>query len=587
VNGMPGCSRGNMDKTSMAADNFAGTAQHTIFLCSTNFGVSPPTITLTSSTDGGANFGPSGGTLISNTGQSQGCYVAVGPDHSVYVFYFRGPDNKLFVRKSTDHGVSFAPEVQVADLNTTAVNGDLGLNGGFRTNSFPQAAVNPVSGHIVVVYNDDPSLADTADNGDVFYTSSTSGGLTWSAPVKVNDIHARDQYMPTVAINSTGTRILFGYYSRDHDASNLMFHRQSRLGTMDTTTGAITLNRSFQLGPDTPIAIGQDPVINSTYMGDYDEAASVSAPGAFMMSWADNRNGNTFHAFQPDVRSARIALPPTTADAGVTVSPSPASISVGQNTTITVNVTASGATASDVFLNVNKINGLSMQSVNAASGQCNLILQVAGCSLGSIPAGSSKSVQIVATGAFPAATRTVSASVTTSSKDTNAANNTGSANVVVNAGSVVTATSSTGSVAITLPDLSTVDVPLAVATEGTVVRAIPRIRLNHTFDSDLKITLIAPSGKQVILSNRRGGSGDDYGSGANDCTSTKTGFDDFAAAPISTGAAPFAGTFKPDEPLSGVVGEPNDGVWTLRIQDTTSGDSGTLGCFQLTLTRAP
>jgi subtilisin-like proprotein convertase family protein len=590
VNGVPAFTNPSMDKAWMTVDNSAGTGQHNIYLCATNFGTNPAEIRVTSSTDGGATFGPPGGTLISSGGQ--GCYVAVGPDHSVYVFYYRGTgangqggDNKLFVRKSTNQGASFAPEVQVADLNTTTTNGDLVLNGGFRTNSFPHAAINPVSGHIVVVYNDDPSLANTADNGDIYYTRSINGGANWSIPVHVNDIVAKDQYMPTVAISPDGTRIVFGYYSRDHDTANLLFHRQARLGTMNTVNGGITLNKSFQVGPDTPVAIGQDPVINTSYMGDYDQIAAIS--GAFLMSWADNRSGDAFHIFQPDVRFARVAVPETTADVGVTVSPSPASINLGENTTITLNVTATGDTASDVFLNVNPIRGLAIRSVTPASGHCDQIGQLSGCSLGSIPAGSSKSVQVVATGAFAAGTRTVSASATTSSKDTNGANNSASATVAVATGSAVIATVSSGSVAIPIPDNSTVDVPITVAAEGTVVRAIPRIRLNHTFDSDLRISLTSPTGKRVVLSNRRGGSGDNYGTGGNDCTGTKTIFDDLAGAPISTGTPPFAGTFAPDEPLAAMVGEPNDGVWTLRIQDLASLDVGTLGCFQLTTTRVP
>jgi hypothetical protein len=38
---------------------------------------------------------------------------------------------------------------------------------------------------MVVVYNDDPNLASNADNGDVFYTKSTDGGVTFGKPVQV------------------------------------------------------------------------------------------------------------------------------------------------------------------------------------------------------------------------------------------------------------------------------------------------------------------------------------------------------------------------------------------------------------------
>jgi subtilisin-like proprotein convertase family protein len=591
VNGVPGFVNPSMDKEWMTVDNFAGTGQHNIYLCAINFGVSPAQIRLTTSTDQGATFGPPGGVAISTTG-GQGCYVAVGPDHSVYVFYYRGTggggqggDNKLFVRKSTDQGVTFAPEVQVADLNTSTTNGDLQLNGGFRTNSFPHAAINPVSGHIVVVYNDDPNLASSADNGDVFYTRSTNGGTTWSAPVRVNEIATRDQYMPTVAIDPTGTRILFGYYSRDRDSANLAFHRQARLGTMNTTTGAITFNKSFQLGPDTPPVRGQDPVINPVYMGDYDQIASTS--GAFYMSWADNRNGNAFHAFQPDVRFAKVSVPETTSDLAVSVSASPSSINLGQNTTITIAVTATGGTASDVFLNLPRPLGLAVRSVNPSSGHCDSINQLTGCLLGSIPSGTTKTVDVVATGALAAGTRTVSASVTTSSKDTNTANNAASGTVSVAFGSAIISTVGTGSVAIPIPDNGSVDVPVTVSAEGTVVRAIAYVRLDHTFDSDLRLTLISPAGTKVVLSDRRGGSGDNYGSGANSCAGTKTQFDALASTPISAGTPPFAGLFRPDQPLENVVTDPSDGVWKLRIQDLAPADTGTLGCFQLKTTRVP
>ena len=42
-------------------------------------------------------------------------------------------------------------------------------------------------------------------------------------------------------------------------------------------------------------------------MGDYDQIAATA--GFFHSSWSDNRDGNQFHRFQPDVRYARIARP--------------------------------------------------------------------------------------------------------------------------------------------------------------------------------------------------------------------------------------------------------------------------------------
>lgn len=143
---------------------------------------------------------------------------------------------------------------------------------------------------------------------------------------------------------------------------------------------------------------------------------------------------------------------------------------------------------------------------------------------------------------------------------------------------------STGDVAIPLPDVATTEVPINVTDSGAVGDVNVRIRLNHTFDGDLIMSLVAPDGTAVPLSNNRGGSGDNFGSGANNCSGTFTVFDDSATTAISSGVAPFAGTFKPDSLLSALNGKQMNGMWKLRITDTGTADVGTLGCVQLQIT---
>src|SRR5205085_2531925 len=55
---------------------------------------------------------------------------------------------------------------------------------------------------------------------------------------------------------------------------------------------------------------------------------------------------------------------------------------------------------------------------------------------------------------------------------------------------------------------------------------------------------------------------------------------------IGSAAAPFAGTFKPSQALSAMNGRPSNGTWKLQIADVAAGDTGTLFCFRLTITRA-
>lgn len=151
-------------------------------------------------------------------------------------------------------------------------------------------------------------------------------------------------------------------------------------------------------------------------------------------------------------------------------------------------------------------------------------------------------------------------------------------------GVVPAGTFSTGNIAAPLPDVATTEIPINVTQTGAAGNIRVKFRLNHTFDGDLEISLVAPDGTTVMLSNNRGGSGDNFGTGANDCSGTQTVFDDNASTAISAGTAPFAGTFRPDSPLSAMKGRPMNGVWKLRVTDTGAADVGVLGCVTLEFT---
>jgi len=152
-------------------------------------------------------------------------------------------------------------------------------------------------------------------------------------------------------------------------------------------------------------------------------------------------------------------------------------------------------------------------------------------------------------------------------------------------GPPATATAGTGNIATPIPDLNTVEIPINVTNTGAVADVNVRVRLDHSFDGDLEMRLVHPDGTTVLLSDNRGGSGDNFGTGANDCSGTPAVFDDQAAATVASGTAPFAGSFKPEQPLSALNGKPTAGTWKLRITDTASLDTGTVGCVTLEITR--
>src|SRR5262249_20272748 len=236
VQGAPGKS-GFQDKEWITVDNFAGNGN--VYLVARDFGVGNG-IYFFRSTDNGATFGPSGGTLI--TPGAQGALVAAGPDHSVYAFWYAGPT--LQMRKSTDQGVTFGAPVTVASGLVGGPNGDLGLTGirqgtatpaGFRSNEFPHAAVNPVNGNIYVTFAHNPPGVDKAD---IFVVQSTDGGATWGVPVRVNDdATTTDQWQPTLAVTPDGANLGVFYYSRQEDpVNNNLFKFYGRTASISGST---------------------------------------------------------------------------------------------------------------------------------------------------------------------------------------------------------------------------------------------------------------------------------------------------------------------------------------------------------------
>jgi len=114
----------------------------------------------------------------------------------------------------------------------------------------------------------------------------------------------------------------------------------------------------------------------------------------------------------------------------------------------------------------------------------------------------------------------------------------------------------------------TVDSPWPVSDVNLLVS------ITHTYDGDIELFLVGPDGTQVTLASRIGGSGDNY---------TNTLFDDEAATPISSGSAPFTGSFQPQQPLSAFDGLPSSGQWRFWVVDRAGYDVGSITAFQLQL----
>ena len=114
-----------------------------------------------------------------------------------------------------------------------------------------------------------------------------------------------------------------------------------------------------------------------------------------------------------------------------------------------------------------------------------------------------------------------------------------------------------------------------VAAADSISTITVSVTITHTFDSDLDLRLIDPDGNVIELSQGNGDQNNNY---------TATIFDDSAATAIAEGLAPFAGSFRPDQPLSGLYPGTINGNWTLAVSDNSGGDVGALKAWSITIT---
>ncbi len=100
--------------------------------------------------------------------------------------------------------------------------------------------------------------------------------------------------------------------------------------------------------------------------------------------------------------------------------------------------------------------------------------------------------------------------------------------------------------------------------------------INHTAVSDLTIYLYSPTESIVLSDMNSEGRKADY---------NNTIFDDAADKSITDTdySPPYNGSYRPEEPLSTFNGEVPDGIWTLRIVDNISKDTGTLNSWSITI----
>jgi len=238
----------------------------------------------------------------------QGSQIAIGTDGSVYVAWEAtglggaGPDvHEIDIAKGPIGAGSFGAPVKVTNVNCAGDCDDGILQGSIRIAELPSlvAGKGTQTGKLFMAWNDgDNPQADvgtatgTYNLTDVKLTSSSDGGVTWSAPVKVNNTtNLTDHFQPAAASDRSG-RLAVCFYDRRNDANNFYIDRYC---ANSTNGGASFAANTRETKKSFLSTVNQDLQLNpgGNYMGDYDTLASdtMNTVNGFRGGYATNISG--------------------------------------------------------------------------------------------------------------------------------------------------------------------------------------------------------------------------------------------------------------------------------------------------------
>jgi hypothetical protein len=208
--------------------------------------------------------GPNGSTLNNQ--------VVVLPDGTIVNSFTEFPSAPgasplIAIVRSTDKGVTWSPKILVSGIQTVGTR-DPGTGRLLRDGSGLGQITADRQGRLFIVWQDARTTGGARDA--VLITSSQDGGLTWSAPARVNANPDAPAFTPSVAVARDGT-IGVTYYEFRTGASSP--------GTLPTdywlarsTDGGLHWSETRIDGPfDFALA----PDANGLFLGDYQGLATV------------------------------------------------------------------------------------------------------------------------------------------------------------------------------------------------------------------------------------------------------------------------------------------------------------------------
>ena len=259
-----------------------------------NFAASIPPIVVSYTTNSGQSWSAVSQINTPPSGvYSQGCDIVVNNSGVVYVTWAApvlggtNTEDYFGFAKSANGGVSWTVTENAFDGN--GIRGTLANKNSLRVNSFPRIDVDKTSGTYagrIYIVTSQINLAPAGSDADIVIHSSTDGGTTWSAGVRVNQDavnNGKTQWFPVVKVDETGGVNVAYYDDRNVLTDSAEVYVSRSLDGGATWTDILVSDARFKVLPisETGIATG--------YGGDYIGMACTN--GKVWPFWMDRRTG--------------------------------------------------------------------------------------------------------------------------------------------------------------------------------------------------------------------------------------------------------------------------------------------------------
>ena len=219
----------------------------------------------------------------------QGVNITTGPNGEVYVIFaiydgWPTDETAIGMARSLDGGATFTSATRIIG-NIKGIR-NTGVSKNQRVNSFPSATCDLSNGNIYVTWTNCgiPGINTGADR-DIYMIRSEDQGITWSAPIRVNQDPigmGKKHYFPWISCDpETGALSTIFYDDRNVGGTQCEVFCANSFDGGDTWEDFKVSDVAF-----TPTPI---PGLAGSYMGDY---LGISARGGKVYPvWCDNRSG--------------------------------------------------------------------------------------------------------------------------------------------------------------------------------------------------------------------------------------------------------------------------------------------------------